>query len=644
MLDGSKNNRIKLLVTLRRNEKLFRGILSFISDHIYVSDVTDPEQPVNLYISPHVETMTGYPVERFMADWSFWPLHIIHPEDQSVAAVQAARLRRGEDSEVEYRIIHLNDEIRWVRDRARVRTEGNSTIVYGLVSDITHYKQTELEREWLNNELRNINQTLDERVRARTAEMRAILDAVGEGIVVTDVEGVIKYINPALKRMSGYSEKESLGRTPRLWKSGQHDHGFYLQMWETILSGQIWRGELINKRKDGSLYEVVLTITPISGPNGKPFGFVGAQHDITPFKEMDRLKSEFISTAAHELRTPLTSIQGFSEILATRHLDEKRQAQYLNFINQQAQALKAIIDDLLDLSRLESKQGFQIAEMEVDLRQVIEEVVFGFQENYPDHQYRIDGPAEWPILKGDPVKLAQVFKNLFSNATKYSPQGGEIVLRAQVHPEYHLVYLALSDPGIGMTPEQLSQVFNRFYRADASSTAVGGTGLGMTISRLIVIRHRGKIWIESEYGQGTIVHIFLPLPERSPHILIIEDDEALQAIQKRSLELNKYIVFSAEEGETGLELAQICLPDLILLDLALPGMNGFTVLDKLQANEITADIPVIITSAMDKPEKIEKAIARGVMDFLVKPYGMNDLMVRVNRALAKVQRDPPLIY
>lgn len=615
-------------------------LTAFISDHIYVSQITGTGDFINLYLSPHAEPLTGYALEQLVADWNLWASQIIHPDDRQTAAAQAARLARGEDSEVEYRIVRKTGEVLWVRDRAKVRVEGQSKYVYGLVSDITERKLGELEREWLTQELRRMNQTLDERVRARTAELRAMLDAVGEGVVVTDVNGIIQYINPALERMIGYTQSEALGRKPNLWQSTQHDRVFYDQMWHTILSGQTWRGEIINRRKDGSTYEAVLTITPIIGPDGQFLGFVGAQHDITPFKEMDRLKSEFISNAAHELRTPLTSIQGFSEILLTRQLNHDRQDRYLKFINQQAIALAAIIEDLLDLSRLESKRGFEMVQVAVNIQELVEQVLFGFQENNKTtHTYEVIGPEVWPQLQGDPAKLGQLFKNLVSNATKYSPNGGTVTLTAEVIADYNLLYLTLADQGIGMSAEQVAHVFDRFYRANASNTAIGGTGLGMTISRLIVERHGGRIWLASEPGHGTTVHLMFPLPNRPTYILIIEDDEALQEVQRRTLELAGYTVLSASDGRAGLELAQHCMPNLVLLDLALPGMTGFNVWEQFQASSKLRGTPVIITSAMDKPQEIERAIAQGVTDYLVKPYGMQDLMVRVSRALHEARQE-----
>jgi DNA-binding response OmpR family regulator len=154
----------------------------------------------------------------------------------------------------------------------------------------------------------------------------------------------------------------------------------------------------------------------------------------------------------------------------------------------------------------------------------------------------------------------------------------------------------------------------------------------MTISRLIVERHGGKIWVESQYRAGTTIHILLPLLDRPTYILIIEDDHNLRELQQRVLRNEGFVVFGIEDGLAGLKLAHTCLPNLILLDLALPGMTGFDVLAHLQADYLTKDIPVIITSAIDTATEIERAIQKGAMDYLVKPYGLGDLTIRVNRA------------
>ncbi len=619
---------------LWENETRFRQFISSITDHIYVTQVTPDGQLVNLYLSPNIEQLTGYPQEKFRDDWSFWPTKVIYPMDQALAQEQANHLASGQDHEVEYRLIRQDGEIIWVRDSGRVDIEEEMKIVYGVVSDITERKQAELVKEKLTQELQNINQTLDERVRAKTAELQAILDAVGEGVVVTDLTGEIRYINPALIRMTGYTEAEIRNQIAKLWQNETKNSMFHAQMWQTIMAGQTWRGELSIKHKDGSFYDILLSLTPIFGPDGQIQGVVGVQSDITPLKEMDRIKSEFLSTAAHELRTPLTSVQGFSEILLTRdNMSKEQQTRYLTFINEQASVLANIINDLLDLAKLETKQGFDLSLTELDPLTIVKPAIFGFQENYPDHVYKIDDSAVWTSIKGDQAKLAQLFKNLISNATKYSPNGGEIIVDAEIQPDYHLLHITLTDNGLGMTDDQLHRVFEKFYRADASNTAIGGTGLGMSISRLIVELHGGKIWLESEYGVGTKVHLLFPLLDRPQYILIIEDDPELMEMEQTLLHMEGFSTLSAEDVPQGMDLALNCAPNLILLDLNLPGVSGFTALEQLKESHLTENIPVVITSAMDSHENIEQAMDLGATDYLVKPYSVEDLLLRINRAL-----------
>ncbi|MGQ9627652.1 MAG: GAF domain-containing protein [Anaerolineae bacterium] len=351
-------------------------------------------------------------------------------------------------------------------------------------------------------------------------------------------------------------------------------------------------------------------------------------------KEIDRMKSSFLSTAAHELRTPLTSIRGFSELLLVRKdIGPEERQQFLEFIHKQAVALTRLVDDLLDLSRIESGRGFHIAAEPVDMSQVIEENVRIFSEQSAIHSYRIVGPEKWPVLIGDKDKLSQVMRNLLSNATKYSPQGGEVVIEARNKEGY--LEISVSDQGIGMSAEQVARIFEKFYRGDASNTAIEGTGLGMVIVRHIVEGHGGKIWVESEQGVGTTVTFVLPLPDRQSAILIIEDDECTMDVESRLLSEHGYRIFQAKDWKEALALASENHPDLILLDMLLPAMSVERVLEILKRQPRTADIPVIITSARSIEVDIERAYRAGAVDYLAKPFESVELLARVRKALER---------
>lgn len=222
------------------------------------------------------------------------------------------------------------------------------------------------------------------------------------------------------------------------------------------------------------------------------------------------MKSEFLSTAAHELRTPLTSILGFSEILLKRNLDEKRKNRFLKIINEESVGLSALINDLLDLSRIESGKGFKIKMAPIEIKEVILENVDTFEAQGDKHTFKVNLPGDLLKIEADKDKIDQVIENLIGNAVKFSPQGGKItVLVERVKGK---IEISVSDNGIGIPEKDLPHIFEKFHRAEnASSEAIGGTGLGLSIVKYIVESHAGKIWAESELRKGSTFSFTLPL-------------------------------------------------------------------------------------------------------------------------------------
>lgn len=225
--------------------------------------------------------------------------------------------------------------------------------------------------------------------------------------------------------------------------------------------------------------------------------------------EVDRLKSQFISTAAHELGTPLTSVIGYSELLlATDDLDEADRQRYLQTILDKALVLDRLTDDLLDLSRVESGQVVRIQKEECLLLPIVESVIHYSQYSFSQRVIAAELPADILPLQVDAVRIGQVLENLISNALKYSPEGGAVKIVVDDSPQE--VAITVTDQGIGMTRAQRERVFEKFYRADHSDTATDGLGLGMTIVKEIVDGHGGELRIDSILGQGTSVQVTLP--------------------------------------------------------------------------------------------------------------------------------------
>ncbi|MBW2451170.1 MAG: HAMP domain-containing histidine kinase [Deltaproteobacteria bacterium] len=239
-----------------------------------------------------------------------------------------------------------------------------------------------------------------------------------------------------------------------------------------------------------------------------------SEHREKQLNELDRMKNDFISTAAHELNTPVCVIMGYAELmLSSSDLDKKQHREFLEIIYKKSLTLERITEDLLDLSLMQTGRQLRLVLEPNDIKATIEDVVHFYQAKYPKRQILIEVKDHLPLLYYDNIRISQVFDNLLSNALKYSPESSPIVMRAQLHQEWVLVQVI--DQGIGMTPEQVSQAFDKFYRADMSDTSVSGIGLGMAIVKNIITRHGGRIWIESEPNDGTTVSLILPL---TPHV------------------------------------------------------------------------------------------------------------------------------
>lgn len=225
---------------------------------------------------------------------------------------------------------------------------------------------------------------------------------------------------------------------------------------------------------------------------------------------MDRLKSDFISVAAHELRTPLTTILGFSELLLDNNIgSDTDRKEYAQAIYEKADALSRLLDDMLDISRIESGRGLELFIEKVAVETLFTPILKQYQKRVVDRQFTIDLDDPELLVMADPEKIAQVLENLLSNAVKYSEPQSEIGIVGKTTTRGYM--LSISDEGIGMTPEQVEHSFDKFYRGDNADKAVKGTGLGLTIVKHIIEEHQGTIQLESRPDKGTRVHFQLPI-------------------------------------------------------------------------------------------------------------------------------------
>jgi PAS domain S-box-containing protein len=375
--------------------------------------------------------------------------------------------------------------------------QGKTRSITGLVLDITTQKN------------------LEAALRTERDRLKIILSNVGDAVVVTDPGGVIEFINPAWEHLNGYDVNEALGKNASLVKSGEADSEFYFQMWDTILAGRVWRGEIVNRRKDGSTYEAVLTITPVLNEKGSIVNFVGVQHDISMLKELDRLKSQFVSDVSHELRTPLTNIRLYLDLLSQTEYDQRAE-KYMETLSRESERLSSLIEDLLSLSRLEA-DTIPLTKEPVAINRILGALAEDRERLARQYglELRLECEAELPFVMGDALLLGQLFTNLLTNALSYTPDGGKILLktRSQSSAETTWVLVEVSDTGIGIPPMEHSLIFRRFFRGKGSRPAsIPGTGLGLAICKEIAERHGGKIMVESEGipGKGSRFTVWLP--------------------------------------------------------------------------------------------------------------------------------------
>ncbi len=284
-------------------------------------------------------------------------------------------------------------------------------------------------------------------------------------------------------------------------------------MWDTILRGETWLGELINRRRDGTTYDAVVSATPILDEDGEIVNFVSVQHDISALKEIDRLKSQFVSDVSHELRTPLTNIRLYVDLLGATE-DRGKSRRYLRTLTRESDRLTYLIDDLLSLSRLEARTK-PLATRPVDINELLEALVEDRRTLASQRglELRLDAEEQLPAAPGDERLLIQVFTNLLTNAMNYTPNGGQITLRTYRTTERGQDWVAVEveDTGLGIALDEQSMIFGRFFRGKASQdTGAPGTGLGLAICKQITERHGGKLAVESELGRGSRFTVHLP--------------------------------------------------------------------------------------------------------------------------------------
>ncbi len=515
---------------------------------------------------------------------------------------------------------------------------------------------------------------------AAQLEMRKLSTAVKASptsIVITDKDALIEYANPKFFELTGYEPWELIGKNPRLIASGRTPTATYKQLWETVLDGREWTGELLNRKKNGELFWEQASISPVKDRRGNITNFIAVKVDITDRKlaqreiekardaamELARLKSEFLANMSHEIRTPMNAIIGMTGLLMDTPLTPQ-QREYARTVNSAGEALLDVLNDILDFSKIESGR-LEIESLDFDLRETVESTADLLAPRAQAKEIELACLLEPGVpygLRGDQGRLRQVLLNLMGNAVKFTDRG-EVVLRVSPAGEKDgraLLRFSVKDTGIGIAPEAQKRLFQVFTQADASTTRrYGGTGLGLSISKKLVEMMGGEIGAESEPGKGSTFWFTLPFERQAAQpadeppradvagarTLIVDDNAANREIVARYLELWKMPYAAASSGEEALTLLRSGAAAgrpfvLAVLDMQMPGMDGLVLAGRIDADPAIPPLKKVMMTSLGGGLKTRELQPAGISACLAKPVRPAALLKALGSALAGQKQEP----
>ncbi|MBU3671251.1 MAG: response regulator [Sinobacteraceae bacterium] len=518
------------------------------------------------------------------------------------------------------------------------------------------------------------------RVDATLRKLSLAVEQSSEAIIITDVAGSIEYVNDTFVRQTGFDRSEVMGRTPSMLASGKTAPQTYEQMWRALRAGKAWKGQFLNRHKQGHEYYVFSIITPLSNSKREITHFVAVNEDVTEKKrigqELDRhrhqleelveqrtsdlqlakevaeqanrAKSEFLANMSHELRTPLNSVLGMSEVLQMGDVYgplNDRQFNALEQIRESGQHLLKLISEILDLARIEAGkftldlQSVDVSKAAVGALRLMEQTAHAKTIQL---DYRQGLEAQGASMVADEQRVRQILFNLLGNAIKFTPSGGSVSLQVRLDRAAERVCFAVSDTGEGIPLEAQTRLFQPFTQFETTTTKRhAGSGLGLSIVKRLMDMHGGEVTVRSVVGEGSVFTVHFPwkAPDRvtapamvaSPYsamhktVLIVEDN-AMNVVPLRDyLEANGYAVDVATDGTQALARAAKREYDAILMDLQMPEMDGLEATRQLRRIPGHDATPIIALTSFATPGDRERCLAAGMNHYMPKPISFRAL-------------------
>ncbi|MFA6239827.1 MAG: PAS domain S-box protein [Candidatus Hydrogenedentales bacterium] len=625
---------------LRRSEERFKALFEQSGDYMLVLDTDSGDVPVIVDANEaacHIHGYTrgelvGMPISKIECDFD---LHANEVRNRQVMA--------GEVSHFETTHRRKDGTTFPVEVTAKlVRLSGRPPVIFSVERDITEWRLSAAERE----------------------RLISAIEQAAEMVVIADTEGTIQYVNPAFEQITGYSREEVIGQNPRILQSGKHDSEFYQQMWDRLTAGQTWAGHLVNRKKDGTLYEEEATISPVRDASGGIVNYVAVKRDVTREVELETQlrqaqKMEAIGHlaggVAHDFNNVLQAMLGHTEFAMEEAAPDSTLYDDLTQVKKGAEHAASLTRQLLAFSRQQVLQP-----RDVDLNELLGGLLKMVRRLIgEDIQLEFVRGAGLATVHADPGQLEQVVLNLCVNARDAMPRGGKLTIETgqvtltESYCEAHLwakpgpwALLTVSDAGTGMDAETQQRLFEPFF---TTKEAGKGTGLGLATVYGIVKQHGGLIHVYSEVGSGTVFKVYLPTVERPAHevgqlekrpviggsetILVAEDNREIRALAARILEKAGYTVLLAADGKEAVEVFRNRAREisLVLLDVIMPKEGGRSSCNEIK--EVKPDIHVLFSSGYGGSDVYDRFSLNHGEHFIQKPYEPKRLLQKVREIL-----------
>jgi PAS domain S-box-containing protein len=605
-------------------------------------------------LNPAWEKVLGFSTDELMAK-PF--LQFIHPADRQATIQESEKLGRGLDTiSFENRYRCKDGSYRWLLWSATPFAQ--KQLIYAVARDITELKRTE------------------QALRQSEERFRLLVSGVKDyAIFMLDPDGRVASWNAGAERFKGYQAQEIIGQpfsrfyVPEDIAEDKPGRELLIAAAEGRVEDEGWR-----VRKDGSRFWANVVITALRDPQGNLLGFSKITRDITDRKQTqealmkakeeaersNKFKDQFLSTMSHELRTPLNAVLGFSDLLTEERYGplNDRQRRYVTHIHNGGKHLLRLINDILDLSKIEAGR-LQLAIESVPVGSTFAEVIDTLRPLADNKsQSLVVNTSPDLNVRADSTRFKQILMNLLGNAIKFTNGSGKIELAARQLGE--VVRVEVRDSGPGIPVEEQQRIFEAFHRLQQSEKGTEGTGLGLAITRRLVELHGGHLGLESQEGLGSCFYFTLPsvaayvkeetressardMARESVRILVIEDDPAAAHLLQSHLTSAGYDVVLCNHPQRALEMAAELQPSAVTLDVLMKPVSGWEVLPNLKSDPRTSKIPVIVVTVVDQPTT---GALLGADEYVVKPVDKTTLLAAVERCLnqrGRIGRGRPIL-